>query len=61
MGQDNFLLAYGLGLLKYGYWDSPLEIMARKYTEKFLGTETPFEVEPLITAETNQILNQLNI
>ena len=28
LGVDNFLLAYGIGLMKFGYQDSPLEQMA---------------------------------
>lgn len=35
LGVDNFLLGYGMGLIQYGYWQSPLEVMARSLTEEW--------------------------
>ena len=35
LGADEFLIAYGLGLLKFGYRDSPLEVIAYDLQERF--------------------------
>ena len=35
LGVDNFLLAYGVGLMQFGYQNSPLEQMAYSLQEDF--------------------------
>jgi hypothetical protein len=35
LGVDRFLLIYGMGLLQFGYFNSPLEVMAYEYQKKF--------------------------
>lgn len=58
LGIDNFLLAYGLGLLRFGYDQSPLEQMAYTLQRSFeLGT-VPQELVRLIEESTDAIWNQ---
>ena len=55
------MLAYGMGLLKHGYWNSPMEIMARKYTDNFLNNSPALDVVPLIHhEEEHQIIPEIN-
>ncbi len=56
LGVDTFLMVYGIGLLKFGYWNSPLEVMARKYTDLFQENEPVFSVPTLVRYEVNEIL-----
>jgi len=58
LGIDNFLLAYGLGLLTFGYAQSPLERMAYALQRSFeLGT-APQELVRIIEQDTDAIWNQ---
>lgn len=58
LGVDNFLLAYGLGLLLSGYAQSPLEQMAYELQRHFeLGT-APQELVRIIEQGTDDIWNQ---
>jgi hypothetical protein len=58
LGVDNFLLAYGLGLLRFGYERSPLEQMAYTLQRNFeLGTR-PRELVRVIEEDTDAIWNQ---
>ena len=58
LGIDNFLLAYGFGLLRFGYEQSPLEQMAYTLQRSFeLGT-LPQELVRLIEEGTDTIWNQ---
>jgi hypothetical protein len=58
LGIDNFLLAYGFGLLQFGYEQSPLEQMAYARQRSFeLGT-LPQELVRLIEEGTDAIWNQ---
>ena len=58
LGVDNFLLAYGLGLLQFGYEHSPLEQMAYTLQRNFeLGT-LPRELVRVIEEGTDAIWNQ---
>ncbi len=55
LGADNFLLAYGLGLLAFGYEKSPLERMAYTLQRSFeLGT-LPQELVRVIERDTDAI------
>ena len=58
LGVDNFLLAYGLGLLLFRYAQSPLEQMAYALQRRFeLGT-APQELVRIIEQSTDDIWNQ---
>ncbi len=58
LGVDNFLLAYGLGLISLGYDQSPLEKMAYTLQHSFeLGT-LPKELIRVIEQGTDAIWNQ---
>ena len=58
LGVDNFLLAYGLGLLSFGYAQSPLEQMAFTLQRSFeLGTP-PQDLVRIIEEGTDDIWNQ---
>ena len=58
LGVDNFLLAYGLGLVHFGYIRSPLEQMAYTLQRYFeLGT-LPRELVRVIEEGTDAIWNQ---
>ncbi|KHE90290.1 MAG: hypothetical protein K8F52_16915 [Candidatus Scalindua rubra] len=61
LGVDTFLMVYGIGLLKFGYWKSPLEVMARKYTDLFQENEPVFNVETLVRSEVNELLALLKL
>jgi hypothetical protein len=59
LGVDNFLLAYGFGLLRFGYEQSPLEQMAYMLQRGFeLGTPLPGLVR-IIEQGTDVIWNQV--
>jgi hypothetical protein len=58
LGEDNFLLAYGYGLLRFDYNLSPLEMMASLLQQHFkLGT-LPRELVRVIENRTDAIWNQ---
>jgi hypothetical protein len=58
LGVDNFLLAYGFGLLSFGYAQNPLEQMAYTLQRSFeLGTP-PQELVRFIEQGTDAIWNQ---
>ena len=48
LGIDKFLMVYALGLLQYGYRNSPLEVMAYEYQNIFENKATPFDIEKQI-------------
>jgi hypothetical protein len=59
LGIDKFLLTYGTGILQYGYIDSPLEVMARKY-EEFFNQKTPFyDIENSVRKELDKIVSDI--
>jgi hypothetical protein len=45
LGVDRFLLAYGFGLLQYGYEQSPLEVMAYGLEQEFAAGRSPKPIE----------------
>jgi len=55
LGVDNFLRAYGVGLMQFGYRDSPLEKMAYSLQETFDRGNTPFGIVDFIKRETGSI------
>lgn len=56
LGPERFLAAYAGGLEKFGYRDSPLEVMANDAEELFVHGETPFDAEALVRAKLSQLL-----
>lgn len=59
LGVDNFLLAYGVGLMQSGYSDSPLEKMAYSLQISFDDGTLPPNLIELIQQMTNAIWNSV--
>lgn len=59
LGLDNFLLAYGVGLVQFGYKQSPLEQMAYTLQRSFDEGSPPPELMRLIETRTNDIWTQV--
>lgn len=59
LGIDNFLLLYGLGILKYGYKNSPLETLAYTLTERFEKNNNPFNVQTNIVPILDDMVKNL--
>lgn len=55
LGINDFLLAYGVGLMQFGYRNSPLEQMAYALQECFENQNIPDGVVDLIRGETDAI------
>lgn len=45
LGPEKFLMRYADGLERFGYRNSPLEVMAYDFQERFEREKTPFSVE----------------
>ena len=59
LGVDNFLLAYGLGLLQFGYEQSPLEQMAYSLQQLFERGAVPNDLVRIIENGTDEVWNQV--
>lgn len=59
LGTDKFLLLYGLGLLKHGYKNSPLETLAYTMTERFKRNASPFDVQANIIPILDDMIKDL--
>ncbi|MFX0204068.1 MAG: hypothetical protein ACFFCW_48845 [Candidatus Hodarchaeota archaeon] len=59
LGVDNFLLAYGIGLIQFGYENSPLEQMAYTLQRNFEMGSIPNGIVELIEQQTDAIWNQV--
>ena len=59
LGIDKFLLMYGLGLLKYGYDNSPLETLAYKLQEDFEKVSQPWDIEEQIIPVLDEVIRNL--
>lgn len=59
LGVDNFLTAYGLGLMLYGYENSLLEQMAYYLQNRFDAGNLPQSVTNFIQQQTDIIWNQV--
>jgi len=55
LGIDNFLLAYGVGLMQFGYQDCPLEKMAYSLQSGFDQGVLPSNVKELVQQGTDDI------
>jgi hypothetical protein len=60
LGIDNFLLAYGIGLLQFGYEKSPLEEMAYTLQRSFDTGNVPSNIIGLIQNQADAIWNQVS-
>lgn len=59
LGVDNFLLAYGIGLIRFGYERSPLEQMAYSLQRSFDSGRPPQELVSVIETRTDAIWTQV--
>jgi hypothetical protein len=55
LGVDNFLLAYGVGLVQFGYKNSPLEQMAYSLQQAFDNDSLPGDLISFIEKSTDAI------
>lgn len=59
LGWDQFLKTYAVGLLQYGYLNSPLEVMARSHQSKFDSDAPPYDVQDAVRRELELVGKQL--
>jgi hypothetical protein len=59
LGVDNFLRAYGVGLFRFGYMESPLEKMAFSLQDTFERDVPPTGLMGIIEVRTNAIWDQV--
>lgn len=59
LGVDNFLLAYGIGLVQFGYEHSPLEQMAYNMQKGFEDGFVPSNLIEVIQQQTDAIWQQI--
>ena len=59
LGVDRFLLAYGVGLVRYGYEDSPLEQMAYALQKDFERGRMPPDVVTFVGQKTDEVWKQV--
>lgn len=59
LGVDEFLVTYGLGLLKYGYRDSPLEAIAYGLQERFDSGKQIDNLETTVREQCHQVAKML--
>ena len=59
LGVDNFLLAYGVGLIQSGYEQSPLEAMAYSLQRDFDNGRLPQELVRVIETRTDAIWREI--
>lgn len=60
LGIDNFLLAYGAGLMQFGYQDSPLEKMAYSLQAGFDSGSLSMNTVEIIQQQTDDIWNMVS-
>ena len=60
LGVDNFLLAYGAGLMQFGYNDSPLEKMAYSLQNEFDREALPANTVEIIQQRTDAIWDEVS-
>ena len=59
LGVDNFLLAYGVGLVQFGYQKSPLEQLAYSLQRSFDNGRPPQDLVSVIETRTDAIWTQV--
>src|SRR5262249_19668872 len=55
LGQEQFLFSYANGLERFGYRNSPLEVMAFDTTAMFVASRTEFDAEKMVAESFGQI------
>jgi hypothetical protein len=60
LGVDNFLLAYGAGLMQFGYQNSPLEKMAYSLQASFDSSRLSGDILKTIQQQTDAIWNMVS-
>lgn len=60
LGVDNFLLAYGAGIMQFGYRDSPLEKMAYSLQARFDCGNLSGDTVEIIQQQTDAIWNTVS-
>jgi hypothetical protein len=58
LGVDKFVLAYGVGLLEFGYENSPLEKMAYTLEEEFKRGRVPRDLVRVIEEGADNVWDQ---
>ena len=58
LGWDQFIQAYAQGLLEFGYFDSPLERMARGHQQRFESGSSPYDVQGDVCRELGAKYNR---
>jgi hypothetical protein len=59
LGIDEFLIAYGLGLLRHGYEGNPLEVQACEHQDRFERGEGPYDTRAAVCAQLPAIVQSL--
>ncbi len=59
LGVENFLLAYGIGLMQCGYEQSPLELMAYSLQTAFEEDSLPSDLVSVIEERTDAVWSQV--
>ena len=59
MGSEKFLLAYGLGLMRFGYRDSPIERIAYSLQEEFDAGRPLVGIESAIRENCQELVDEL--
>ncbi|MBW1897754.1 MAG: hypothetical protein JRI61_01695 [Deltaproteobacteria bacterium] len=59
LGADNFLLAYGVGIIQFGYEQSPLEQIAYSLQKDFDTGTVPDGIVEIIYQRTDALWNQI--
>ena len=59
LGVDKFLLSYGLGLVQFGYEQSPLEQMAYSLQQLFERGSVPNDLVRIIERGTDEVWRQV--
>jgi len=60
LGAEHFLLAYGIGLIQFGYEDSPLEKMAYSLQKEFDKGTVPDGIVDIIYQKTDNLWKQIH-
>lgn len=60
LGDDNFLIAYGVGLMQFGYQDSPLEKMAYSLQARFDSGTLSNDTVEMIQQQTDAIWHMVS-
>ena len=60
LGPEKFLLAYGVGLVQFGYWHSPLEQIAYSMQRRFDAEEEIEGLESAVRSHCRELMQQLS-